>query len=48
MKITPGELYFVGENDLIDGTLTPLVKIGLVREKEDRTSEERVRRICSV
>ena len=43
MKITPGELYFVGEEDLIDGTLTPLVKIGLVREKEDRTSEERVR-----
>ncbi|MAG04563.1 MAG: hypothetical protein CL406_08155 [Acidimicrobiaceae bacterium] len=43
MKITPGELYFVGEEDLIDGTLTPLVKIGLVRENEDRTSEERAR-----
>ena len=43
MKITPGELYFVGEEDLINGTLTPLVKIGHVREKEDRTSEERAR-----
>ena len=42
MKITPGELYFVGEEDLIDGTLTPLVKIGIVRENQYRTSEERV------
>ena len=42
MKITPGELYFVGEEDLNDGTLTPLVKIGIVRQNQDRTSEERV------
>lgn len=42
MKLTPGELYFAGEEDPLDGRLTPLVKIGIVREREGRTSEDRL------
>ncbi len=42
MRLTPGELYFAGEEDPLGGNLTPLVKIGIVREKEGRTSEDRL------
>ncbi len=44
MKLTPGELYFAGEEDPLDGTLTSLVKIGIVHETEGRprTAEDRL------
>ena len=43
MKLTPGELYFIRENEVRGGELTPYVKIGIVREKagDERTSEDR-------
>ena len=43
MKLTPGELYFIRENEVRTGELTPYVKIGIVREKagDERTSEDR-------
>jgi hypothetical protein len=43
MKLTPGELYFIRERDIIKDELTPYVKIGIVRDKpgEERTSEDR-------
>jgi hypothetical protein len=39
---TPGELYFIGERDLHTQQDTPFFKIGIVREKENRTSSDRV------
>ena len=42
MKLTPGELYFIGEDDPIDGTRTSFVKVGIVRESESRTAEKRL------
>jgi hypothetical protein len=42
MNLTPGELYFIGEDDPDDGSRTPLVKIGIVKESEDRTAETRL------
>ena len=43
MKIKGGELYFIRENDVRTGELTPYVKIGIVRDKsgDERTSEDR-------
>ena len=43
MKIKGGELYFIRENDVQTGELTPYVKIGIVRDKagDERTSEDR-------
>jgi hypothetical protein len=43
LKIKGGELYFIRENDVRTGELTPYVKIGIVREKsgDERTSEDR-------
>ena len=41
MNLNRGHLYFLGEENTQDGTLTPLVKIGIIRESEKRTSEKR-------
>jgi hypothetical protein len=43
LKIKGGELYFIRENDVRTGELTPYVKIGIVRDKsgDERTSEDR-------
>ena len=44
MKLTAGEIYFVGERDFKTKEVTPYVKIGIVREgaKGPRTSAERL------
>ena len=42
MKLTPGELYFIGERDHLTGEQTPFFKIGIVREDENRTSADRL------
>ncbi len=44
MKLTPGEIYFIGEKDLKTGLDTSYFKIGIVREgaKGARSSEERL------
>ncbi len=42
MNLTPGELYFIGEDDPADGTRTSLVKIGIVKESQGRTAETRL------
>lgn len=39
---TPGEIYFIRERDLLSHGTTNYVKVGLVREKDDRGSEERL------
>lgn len=39
---TPGEIYFIRERDLLTHHTTDYVKVGLVREKDDRGSEERL------
>ncbi len=39
---TPGEIYFIRERDLLSHETTNYVKVGLVREKDDRDSEERL------
>ena len=43
MNIKGGELYFIRENDVRTGELTPYVKIGIVRDKsgDKRTSQDR-------
>jgi hypothetical protein len=44
MKLTPGEIYFIGEKDLKTGLTTSYCKIGIVREgaKGPRSSDERL------
>ncbi len=39
---TPGEIYFIRERDFLSNQKTNYVKVGLVREKDDRGSEERL------
>jgi T5orf172 domain len=39
---TPGEIYFIRERDLLSHKVTDYVKVGLVREKDDRDSNERL------
>ena len=41
MKLTPGELYFIRERDKQTSEISRYVKIGLVKEKDDRASKER-------
>jgi len=41
MKLTAGEIYFIRETDKLTKTESSYVKIGLIREGEDRTSEDR-------
>jgi hypothetical protein len=41
MKLTPGELYFIRERDKQTNEISRYVKIGLVKEKDDRASKER-------
>jgi len=41
MNLTAGELYFVGETDVLTKKETSYVKVGLVREVGDRTSQAR-------
>lgn len=41
MKLTPGELYFIRERDKQTKEVSRYVKIGLVKEKDDRASEQR-------
>lgn len=43
MKLTPGEIYFIGERDHQTGVTSPYYKIGIVRSDENRTSEDRLR-----
>jgi hypothetical protein len=43
MILTGGEIYFLGETDLRTGKETGFVKIGLVREKDARDTESRLR-----
>ena len=42
MKLTPGEIYFIGEREHETGKVTPYYKIGIVRENESRTTGERI------
>ena len=44
MKLTPGEIYFIGERDKKTGKVTQYVKIGIVRDgaKDIRTSSDRL------
>jgi hypothetical protein len=39
---TPGEIYFITEEDLLTHDVSSYVKVGLVRENEGRSSEERL------
>jgi hypothetical protein len=41
MNLTPGELYFIGETDILTKKESLYIKIGLVRENYNRTSEAR-------
>lgn len=41
MNLTPGELYFIRETDLLTNEKTGYVKIGLVREGDGRNSHDR-------
>ena len=41
MKLTAGEIYFIRETDKLTKTESSYIKIGLIREGEDRTSEDR-------
>jgi hypothetical protein len=41
MNLTPGELYFIRETDLHSRLQTDYVKVGLVKEVGDRTSDDR-------
>jgi len=41
MKLTSGELYFIRERDFQTKEISRYVKIGLVREKDDRASQDR-------
>jgi arginyl-tRNA--protein-N-Asp/Glu arginylyltransferase len=43
MKLTPGEIYFIGERDHLTGKQTPFFKIGMVRADENRTSSDRLK-----
>ena len=42
IKLTPGEIYFIREKDILTNEQTSYVKIGLVKEKVDRDSENRL------
>jgi hypothetical protein len=35
MKLVPGALYFIGEEDVFTGEVSPFYKIGLVRDERD-------------
>lgn len=39
---TPGEIYFIREQDVLTHSFTNYVKVGLVRENEGRSSQERL------
>ena len=41
INLTPGEIYFIREKDLLTKSVSSYVKVGLVREGVDRGSEER-------
>ena len=41
MKLTAGELYFIRERDKQTNEISRYVKIGLVKEKDDRAAKER-------
>lgn len=41
INLTSGEIYFIREKDLLTKEITSYVKVGLVREGEDRGSDER-------
>ena len=43
MKFTAGELYVIGELDLRTNEKTNYYKVGIVREKRERTSAERLK-----
>jgi len=43
MKLTPGEIYFIGERDHLTGVTSPYYKIGIVRADENRTSDDRLK-----
>ena len=41
INLTPGEIYFIREKEVLTGEVSNYVKVGLVREGEDRNSEDR-------
>ncbi len=41
INLTPGEIYFIREQDVLTKEISDYVKVGLVREGEDRDSDER-------
>lgn len=41
MKLTPGELYFIRERDKQTNEISRYVKIGLVKERDNRAAKER-------
>lgn len=43
MKLTRGEIYFIGERDPETGNATPYYKIGIVRDKDGRGTVKRLR-----
>lgn len=43
ISLTGGELYVIGETDPRTGAEAPFVKIGIVRENENRTTDHRVK-----
>jgi hypothetical protein len=42
MNLTPGQLYFITEKDIIKGEKTEFYKIGIVRESDERNSKDRL------
>ena len=42
MKLTPGEIYFIGERDHLTGQQTSFYKIGIVRADDRRSSQDRL------
>ena len=42
MNLNQGDLYFIGERDVLTGTVSPYYKIGLVKESRDGDSEDRL------
>ena len=42
MKLTPGQLYFINEQDIKTGARTAYYKIGIVRDAEGRDSKDRL------
>lgn len=42
MNLNQGDLYFIGEQDVLSGAVSPYYKIGLVKESRDGDAEDRL------